>query len=142
MRFDEQDLSLTIEIDHRSVLRGLAGADAPGCWHQPDPVRHAQSRRVVPEHYAAIVAGLTCRVTGTSHERNCCRSRVIGMRSRCCSLMPALFILIMSLALQGGFEARRKVQVDYYFVDEAGTQGSASLMQLMDETGSFRRMPD
>ena len=55
-------------------------------------------------------------------------------------LMPALFILIMSLALQGGFEARRQVQVDYYFVDEANTQGSADLMRLMDETGSFRRL--
>jgi ABC-2 type transport system permease protein len=56
-------------------------------------------------------------------------------------VMPALFILIMSLALQGGFEARRQVQVDYYFVDEAGSPGSADLMRLMDETGSFRRLP-
>jgi len=57
-------------------------------------------------------------------------------------VMPALFILIMSLALQGGFESRRKVQIDYFLVDQAGTQGSGDFTRLMDESGSFRRLTD
>jgi len=55
-------------------------------------------------------------------------------------LMPVLFILIMSLALQSGYEGHQKVRLEYYFVDQSGTASSAELMRLMDETGSFKRL--
>ena len=57
-------------------------------------------------------------------------------------VMPMLFILIMSLALQSGFEAHIKVHLDYFFVDGAETPASRELMQLMDETGAFNRLPN
>ena len=57
-------------------------------------------------------------------------------------LMPMVFILIMSLALQSGYEGHKKVRLEYYFVDQSGTASSAELMRLMDETGSFDRLPN
>lgn len=56
-------------------------------------------------------------------------------------VMPMLFILIMSLALQSGFEAHTKVRLDYFFVDQAETSGSRELIRLMDESGAFNRLP-
>jgi len=56
--------------------------------------------------------------------------------------MPTLFILIMSLALQSGFEAHKSVQLEYYFVDQAGTVSSAKLQRLMDQAGAFTRLPN
>ena len=55
-------------------------------------------------------------------------------------LMPTLFILIMSLALQSGFEDRKAVKLDYFFVDHANSTLSAELMRLLDEPGNFRRL--
>jgi len=57
-------------------------------------------------------------------------------------LMPTLFILIMSLALQSGFEAHKTVRLEYYFIDQADTANSTELMRLMDETGAFSRLPN
>jgi len=56
--------------------------------------------------------------------------------------MPTLFILIMSLALQSGFEAHKSVRLEYYFVDQADTASSAELLRLMDEAGAFTRLPN
>ena len=55
-------------------------------------------------------------------------------------IMPMVFILIMSLALQSGFESHKKVRLEYHFVDQAGTAVSTKLMRLMDETGAFTRL--
>ncbi len=57
-------------------------------------------------------------------------------------LMPMVFILIMSLALQSGYEGHKKVRLEYYFVDQSETPGSAELMRMMDNTGSFYRLPN
>jgi len=57
-------------------------------------------------------------------------------------IMPIVFIVIMSLALQSGFEGHQKVRLEYYFVDQAGTVRSSELMRLMDESGAFDRLPN
>jgi len=57
-------------------------------------------------------------------------------------VMPTAFILIMSLALQSGFEAQKSVRIDYYLADLARSAGSAELTRLLDAPGVFRRLPD
>jgi len=54
-------------------------------------------------------------------------------------LMPTLFILIMSLALQSGFESHRQVRIEYFLVDQAGSASSAELARRMAEPGAFER---
>lgn len=54
-------------------------------------------------------------------------------------LMPTLFILIMSLALQSGFESHRQVRIEYFLVDQAGSESSAELARRLGEPGAFER---
>jgi ABC-2 type transport system permease protein len=55
-------------------------------------------------------------------------------------IMPSLFILIMSLAMQSGFEAHRSVQLDFYLIDNANSPMTDKLIARLDESGVYRRL--
>lgn len=54
-------------------------------------------------------------------------------------IMPTIFILIMSLALQEGFAGRSKVELDYALLDRANTPASRKFVERFEATGLFRR---
>jgi ABC-2 type transport system permease protein len=55
--------------------------------------------------------------------------------------MPAIFILVMSLALQDSFSLHQGVSIRYYLVDEDHSQVSAALVQRLDALVDFRAQP-
>ncbi len=56
-------------------------------------------------------------------------------------LMPTVFILIMSLALQNQFAAQSAVKVNYYLVNQDGGETSEKFLQSLEELATFVRLP-
>lgn len=57
--------------------------------------------------------------------------------------MPAVFILVMSLALQDSFSLRQGVSIHYYLVDEDHSRLSAALVKRLDALDDFKaQSPD
>ena len=54
-------------------------------------------------------------------------------------LMPASFILVMSLALQGRFAADQGVSLSYYLVDQDRSPASQGLAQQLGSAGELKR---
>jgi ABC-2 type transport system permease protein len=54
--------------------------------------------------------------------------------------MPAAFILVMSLALEGRFDARGKVGATWVWVDEDDSALSRDLLARLESGGAFRRV--
>ncbi|HET7650636.1 MAG TPA: ABC transporter permease [Gammaproteobacteria bacterium] len=55
--------------------------------------------------------------------------------------MPAVFILVMSLALQDQFAAHQRVNIHYYLVDEDQSAVSRALVQQLDDMKDFSALP-
>jgi ABC-2 type transport system permease protein len=56
-------------------------------------------------------------------------------------LMPAGFILVMSLALQGRFAADQGVSLSYYLVDQDQSPASQGLVQQLSGAAELKRLP-
>ncbi|MGI9308111.1 MAG: ABC transporter permease [Gammaproteobacteria bacterium] len=54
-------------------------------------------------------------------------------------LMPSIFIVIMSLALQSGYASHSAVDIDYVLVDHARSDGSNAFIDRLGESRSFHR---
>jgi ABC-2 type transport system permease protein len=55
--------------------------------------------------------------------------------------MPAVFILVMSLAMQNGFAAHEGVSVQYYLLDQDRGQESGALVKRLESVKGFKVMP-
>lgn len=56
-------------------------------------------------------------------------------------VMPAIFILVMSLAMQNGFAAHEGVSVTYYLVDQDHGAVSAALIKRLAAVKEFKALP-
>lgn len=54
-------------------------------------------------------------------------------------VMPTIFILIMSLALQEGFAGRSRVELDYALIDRSDSVVSREFVKNFESAGLFRR---